>query len=387
MDREILQDGTGNYLRVSGGRTGNFSDRIFSYQDIRGFLPLEVRRINGEKEYIYDISGKLSLKKFLDRSDFSLDSIRHLFGQIFDMAECMEEYLLDSRGVVIQEDFLYLDTVDGEWSGVYQEDNKQEIAESVGNLLELIMEKMDQKDRELVFFVYGMHKLTREAGCTRDILREYVSKYGDSGQNTSFKEAMMMPGVPESDFREIECLPKDRPRPRQFPAMRGWLLPGMILAAGITLPAILWWMGMFRLPLSGGTDWIKAGAAVLFFLAVSGYGVWKTMPDRTGKKEGFINFHQEENEQKKVCLIPQMGSGAPVPIPQFPYRLEIGRKDKESSDYMRILQEAGVVMVVDEESAKGAFHNNRRLVPWQKIPIQDGDILQFDNKEYVVEIT
>ena len=382
MDREILQDGTGNYLRISGGGTGEFSDRIFSCQDIRGFLPLEVRRINGEKEYIYDISGKLSLKRFLDRGDFSLDSIRQLFGQIFAMTECMEEYLLDSRGVVIQEEFLYLDPAEGQWSGVYQEDGKQEMAEAAGNLLESVMEKMDQGDKDLVFFVYGMHKLTRGAGCTRDMLKRYVSEYGNREPDGE-KDLLEIPETGKKDHTRTDYLPKERRRPGRALPIRGCLLPGMILAAGIILPGVLWWMGMFQLPLSGGTDWGRAGAAILFFLAVTGYGVWKTMPVRG--KELFL--HQEEEEQKKVCLIPQMGSGAPVPIPEFPYRLEIGRGEKGKTDHMRILQEAGVVMVMDEESAGGTFHNERRLVPWQKIPLQDGDTIRFDKKEYVVEIT
>lgn len=55
MNREIIKDGTGNYLKISGDDRENYSDRIFSFQEIQGFLPLEVRWINGKKEYIYDM--------------------------------------------------------------------------------------------------------------------------------------------------------------------------------------------------------------------------------------------------------------------------------------------------------------------------------------------
>lgn len=380
MNREIIKDGTGNYLKISGDDRENYSDRIFSFQEIQGFLPLEVRWINGKKEYIYDISGKMSLKDYLNRSDFSLNDIRELFGQLFDMADCMEEYLLDSRGIVIQEEFLYIDPAAGKWQGIYQEEERQGMADAVGHLLEFIMEKMNQKDRDLVFFVYEMHKLTRGAGCTRGMLREYVSSYVDREQEQR-KDSL------PSLSKGIEHLSEDRKSPEQNVTIRGYLLPGMIFAAGSVLPVVLWSLGMFRLPLSGDTDWIKAGAAAAFFLVVTGYGVWKTIPGKGGEKADRMNYHSEDRQLKKVCLIPQTGSGVPVPIPQFPYRLEIGKEDKTHPDYMCIIQEAGNVLIVDEESEQGILHNNRRLVPWKKMPLQDGDILQFDGDEYVVEIT
>lgn len=405
MQKEILQDGTGNYLKVLGTGREGVSDKIFSYQDIKGFLPLEVRRINGQKEYIYDISGKMSLTRYLDRGDFSLPELRRLFGQLLDMADCVEEYLLDSEGIVIQEDFLYLDMAAGEWEGIYSEENVWGLIDSVGRLLETIMEKMNQKDRELVFFVYGMHKLTREAGCTRGMLREYVSDRGDAaetvwqdppGQDTPRRDVPEPAPAPKSRHNAREILPKERKRPRGTLTIRGCLLPGMILAAGIVLPCVLWWMGMFQLPLSRGTDWSKAVGAAVFFLAVAGYGAWKTSPaDSKSKKEPGVVFHDEKTEKKKVCLIPKIGPGEPIPIFHFPYVLgrerervdAVLRDDGVSQIHAQILQEAGTVMVVDEESERGTFHNDRRLVPWQKAPLQDGDFLRFADMEYVVEIT
>lgn len=117
MDREIVKDGSGNYLKISGDTRETYSDRVFFYQEIQGFLPLEIRWINGKKEYFYDISGKLSLKEYLNKNDFTLHDIQLLFEQIFAMAECLEEYLLDSRGLMVQEELLYIDPVTGDVRG------------------------------------------------------------------------------------------------------------------------------------------------------------------------------------------------------------------------------------------------------------------------------
>lgn len=386
MQYEILQDGTGNYLKVRGTDREEISDRIFTYQEIAGFLPLELRWINGQKECIYNISGKISLRKYLEKGDFSRKDMQKLFLQVFDMADCMEEYLLDSRSVVIQEEFLFYNPSQGNWEGLYKEDYKQGTAESAGRLLELIMEKMNQKDKELVFFVYGMHKLTRGADCTRNMLREYISEEISKNDGVESKDVSKDMTLCLRS-RSVSCLPADRQRSRTI-VIRGCLLPGMILAAGMILPAALWWMGMFRLPLSGKTDWIKAAGAILFFLAVAGYGVWKTMPGSSHETEKkHMIHHNEEREQNKVCLIPQTGTEDAVPIPRFPYRLRAGHSGNGRQSCVNILQEAGVVMVVDEESGQEVFHNDRKLLSWQKTRLEDGDLLRIGEHKYVVEIT
>ena len=388
MQSEVIQDGTGNYLKIRGTDREEISDNIFTYQEIAGFLPLELRWINGQKECIYNISGKISLRKYLEKGNFSRKDIQKLFWQIFDMADCMEEYLLDSQSVMIQEEFLFYNPSQEKWEGIYNGCYKKGTAESVGHLLEFIMEKMNQKDKELVFFVYGMHKLTRGADCTRNMLREYISEdmakgVGDIPEDMA-EDRPPYPPQPQ----QVSFLPSDRQRPHKIVMIRGCLLPGMILTAGMVLPAVLWWMGMFRLPLSGETDWIKAAGASLFFLAVSGYGVWKTMPrSSNGKKEKQVLFHSEDREQNKVCLIPQTGTEDLVSIPRFPYRIRAGNCGRDRQSCVNILQEAGIVMVVDEESGMDIFHNDRKLLAWQKTKLEDGDLLRIGEREYVVEIT
>lgn len=392
IQKEIWQDGTGNYIKVAGAEGEGISDMIFSYQDIKGFLPLEVRRINGQKEYIYNISGKVSLEHYLTMSSFTLDDIRRLFLQLFDMADCMEEYLLDSEGIVIREDYLYVDKTSGNLEGIYMNGYRQSVIASIGYLLESIMEKMNQKDRELVFFIYGMHKLTKETGCTRRGLKNYVLEFRDK----TVSSPSVMKKMPKLEINSEKKETPEKRRPHRKVVMRGCLLPGMILAVGIVLPCVLWWMGIFQKPLSGQTDWGKTAGAFVFFLAAAGYGAWKTMPQdigMTGKLD--VMYEEEESLQKKVCLIPQMGAEEPIPIYQFPYLFgeeaekivkdNRGRKIKHGN--AQILQEAGTVMVMDAESDTGTFHNDRRLVPWQKIPLQDGDLLRLAGKEYVVEIT
>lgn len=385
MKQELIQDGTGNYLKVTGEAKENISDKIFSFQEIRGFLPLEIRWINGRKEYIYDISGRISLARYLSETIFTETEIRNIFLQIFEMAERLEEYLLDSNDMVIHEDFLYIEKVTGQIAGIFSQGSQNGNIHAMGNLLEYIMEKMNQEDRELVFFIYGMHKLTKGAGCTRSVLKDYVK---EKNERPPQQQKELVP--------EYEPFEESNPLKEKKEAVHAYLIPGAVLAAGILIILILWRFGIFQKTLSGQTDWIKLAGTAVFFLAVSGYGAWRTMPDRRRitHREGMVSY-EEEGNCKKVCLIPRKGKGEAIPVASFPYRL--GRAEGKvntvindsgiSQIHAQIFQEGGNIMVMDEESINGTYRNDERLVPWQKTLLRDGDLLRFAQSEYVVEIT
>ena len=368
MEKEILQDGTGNYLQVHGIVGESYSDKIFSYQDISGFLPLEIRKINGKKEYIYNISGKLSLEQYVSGNCPGLPEIKKVFEHIFSLMRTTEEYLLDSRGIVLDSDCVFIDPLTGEVGCIYQMDEEKNVVREIGRLLEDVMEKMNQRDKELVFFVYGMHKLTKEAGCTCALLEKYL--HGQGSELALSKE----------DERPIpkerqEFVPANLKMPEKTVHYSHYAAPVGILVGSILIYLVLWGMNLFQKPVSGEIDYSKVVGTFFFFAAVAGYGVWKTMPGKQREKN--VLYHDEEKDKKKVCLIPQRGSDAPVAIPYFPFSL--GR--------LRILQEAGSILIMDEESDTGTYYNGRRLAPWSRTEIQDGDILQISEKSYVVEIT
>lgn len=385
MERELVQDGSGNYLRVTGGAEETFSDKIFSYQEIPGFLPPEIQRINGKKECIYDVSGKIPLAQYLSETTFTEKEIRHIFLQLLDMGERLEEYLLDSNGLVVQEEFLFIERESGQVAGIFNPDLRSGNVSAFGHLSECIMEKMNQEDKELVFFIYGIHKLTKEAGCTKGMLRNYVKEKRE--QSKKHEPAPSYEPLPISDRIS------DR---KQSAGIR--LIPGMFLAAGILAIVIIWNMGVFQKPLSGQTDWVKFAGVTAFFMAAAGYGAWKTMPLFTGQRAGgreAVTEYEEERNGKRVCLIPLTAGGDIIEIGRFPYLLggageradTVIRNTGKGKVRVRILQEGGNILVSDEESEEGIYRNDDRLVAWQKTPLYDGDFLRFEKNEYVVEIT
>ena len=167
----------------------------------------------------------------------------------------------------------------------------------------------------------------------------------------------------------------------EWDRFRGYIVPGIILLCGVLCALILWNSGVFRTAVTGQVDRSKLAGAAAFLAAVTGYGMYRTVPRRDNSPRAssrrYLIREREEDQDKRVCLIPQKRAGEPLPVKEFPFRIE----------NVKILRRGDRIVVVDEESDQGSFVNDRRLVPWEEFPVQDGDLIQLTDNEYIVEIT
>lgn len=391
MEQEIIQEVTGTYMRLSGSGVETIADRMFMYQDIPGFLSMKVTWINGQKHYIYDISGKMTCEKFFSECSFGISEITHIIEQILELPEKLNQFLLDGRGAVIHETYLYYDVRTKEIAAVYYPDSPHQGIRAMGGFLEFLMEQADQTDQQTMFFIYGLHRMTKEAGTTSRQLRTYMEE-----QKREWEESDPESQPPKSYKLEPAVTKGETEETKKSPSKKGgwqsvYILPGILILIGLLIPVILWYNGCFSSPVSGELDGTMAFGATLFFLGVTGFGAWKLLPD----KKRTVTWEEEIERIPKVCLIPCQGREEPLPIPYFPFLLgsERGRADGVitaqgvSPIHAQVLREGDRIMVMDEESDGGTFYNDQRLVSWQKTKLQDGDLLRLGEGEYVVEIT
>ena len=394
MNWEYVQEGTGNFLRILSDDRETFADEMFSYQDIQGFLPLEIRCINGKKEAFYDITGKIPLRIYLKEQKFTLSVIRDIFRQILDLEEELEEYLLEGCGLLVHPDYLYVEKGTQRIWGIYNGEHTDGDITAFGTLLEFVMEYMNQKDRELVFFIYGMHKLTKEAGCTRGDLRGYLMEREETGILEIRENAgQMQSGTEKSGeikTKRTRVHPREKNTIENIPVMSI-----LLLVTGVVIPVILWQMGIFTMSLSGEINWGRCLGASAFFIVICGYGAWKLMPVKGFKWQEVFVRTEEETDTNQLCLIPEQSGDNLIPVRHFPFL--IGKDDSQndvrlegsgvSRVHLQIVQEAGELYAIDQESAGGTYHNGNRMVPWERENLRDGDFLTIGSHEYVVEIT
>ena len=261
MEQEVWTDGTGNYLKIRGEGEETLADRMFRYQDISGFLPMELIRIDGQKDYIYDISGKISLARYLSGNEITRERLQDIVREILMLSDTVQEYLLDGNGVVCHEEYIYIDRSSGQVNGIYQEQSPYGDVKAFGSLLETVMQTMNAGDESLAFFVYGMHKLTKEVGMTRRILLEYAAKE---------REEQPLKTVVSTDRKREEkritqsgIVQTETPKLNERAA---FVFSGLLAAFGILLTVLAWYFGWFQQPVSGETDVAMGIGTSLFFL-------------------------------------------------------------------------------------------------------------------------
>lgn len=386
MEKEFVQEGMKRYLKVQGNGDETISDRMFSYQNIPGFLPVEITWVNGQKQYVYDISGKVSLETYLPRA--GVDQMRKILIQILELPEQLGNYLLDTNGVVIEGEDLYIDPGTENVYAIYQLEAPHHGMVAIIRLVEFIMERVDQQNQDLMFMIYGLHRLAMEEGTTCQTLKMYMDEY--QGEHSKKNPEIEKKRAQSFQHEVIGHKRTGRKKELNERKKTSYWLPGVFLLAGFLIPIVLWCFGWFSLPVSGSTDWTMAVGAAAFFLGVTGYGAWKTWPPK-----GKTDVKWEIDNRRMICLIPCQGREEPIPVSHFPFTVGSDKERAEgvlaakeiNSIHARFLKEDETVFIMDEESDGGTYHNDERLVPWQKTPLKDGDILRFGQGEYVVEIT
>lgn len=387
MSDEYLQDSTGTYLRKIG-IADSVEERIMLYQEIPGLLPFEVRWVNGKKETLYDVTGRVSLLQFLKEESWEAETIRNIFCQVFQIEKTLEEYLLEGSGLVVQAEYLFMEKKTGQIYGIYNSELSGEGMKAYSRLLETMMDFMDAGNSEVSTLIYDLHKATKESDGTRKRLQEIIEEKVKKTENFFGDEVIKETGKWENHAEKKRVLPM-----RRKEVNRSYLTSGILVGIGIFLFMFLWNEGYLNNPMNGRIDSGKIWEAGIFFFLVVGYGVWKTLPERKGK-ENPVLYKKEEN-RKKVCLISKWGKQEPISITTFPYRLgrdselvhQVIHAAEISPIHARMEQEGLEIYVVDEESAQGTFKNGERLVPFHKTRLTDGDVLQLGKEEYVVEIT
>ena len=131
-------------------------------------------------------------------------------------------------------------------------------------------------------------------------------------------------------------------------------VPIGVLILGVLVPVVLFAGGWFRLAVSGGTDWVKASGAFIFFLGVSVYGAWILWPQKE------IVASWDETDLLSVCLIPCQGKEEPVPLSHFPFLIGSERERVDgvlcakgvSAIHAQFVREGDVVYLLDEESGQ-----------------------------------
>lgn len=175
LQAEYRHDIQKNYLVIEGKEEGNYMLHMLAGKQVQGFLPLEIREFDNQKEYYYDITGKESLLQRGDQGNWKSLPIKKCISQILTEIGKCKEYLLNPDNLVLDPAYIYIDTQSEEVALCYVHYYNQNINEQLTQLFSYFMNKLDYQDKEAVEMVYQLYEVSRKPHCTLNDLWKMVS--------------------------------------------------------------------------------------------------------------------------------------------------------------------------------------------------------------------
>ncbi len=122
-------------------------------------LEMEVTEADGEKSYLYDISGKQQIGDYLSGKKMGYDMLWKLLSSIRELCGVLPDYLLRETGICLKEEYIYVNLRDGGLSFTYVPFWNENLQDAFGHCMEQILRRIDHQDQaatELAYQVYQM---------------------------------------------------------------------------------------------------------------------------------------------------------------------------------------------------------------------------------------
>ncbi|MDD3253405.1 MAG: DUF6382 domain-containing protein [Lachnospiraceae bacterium] len=150
----------------------NYECRMLTANTLEGVLHFQIRQIDDEIRFYYEITSKQPLSRLLESRSVRTEEIRSLILGISAVLDRMETYLLRENSVLLDPDQIYVEPESFRiWLCVVP-GMDQGFPEHYGKLLEYLLGKVDHQDKDSVVLAYGLYQETRKDNYgMEDILR------------------------------------------------------------------------------------------------------------------------------------------------------------------------------------------------------------------------
>lgn len=142
---------------------------------IPGILDMDVRHVDNQNQYHYDISGKTSFKILHEKVNLTSDDMKRLVNELLQAIQILKKYMLDGKCLLLDPEYIFCS--DNSYYFCYYPFSKQDIREEFHRLTEFFVREVNYKDEEGVHFAYTLHKATMEENYSiEEIMKNLLPK-------------------------------------------------------------------------------------------------------------------------------------------------------------------------------------------------------------------
>lgn len=171
IEKKIVKEMNAAYLIITSEQVANeFEIKMFTYNKIKGFLPLQKELINNKAVYRYQVAEMESILQHYSNKGIELEDVKRIFMAIAALGHQIEEFLLSTDGVLLDPECIFVD--DEKIWFCYYPGKEKTFNKGIRQLMEYILERLDHSNKDTVMTAYGIYQKILKNSFTMNTLME-----------------------------------------------------------------------------------------------------------------------------------------------------------------------------------------------------------------------
>ena len=186
-----------NYMVIKGEEgvlQPDYEMRMLSENEISGFMKLCIMPVDCHLEYCYDISSMQPLSRLYQKRKLGLEEIKTLMFSLNKQMEQMNVYLLEGYHLFLKPEYIYIQPQSFQVSFCYYTEVKIDFWQSLRELIQFMLEKLNHEDQNGIVAVYQMYQRSLEETIT---LEELLKILFDSSETKEEQQRLEQTVFPE----------------------------------------------------------------------------------------------------------------------------------------------------------------------------------------------
>ena len=178
---------------------------VLKRNKLKTMVSVQLREKDGEKSFLFDITGKCSLKHQGKERAFSKKKCEKILQSMQSMMQEVDDYMLDLNCIEFQPEYIYEENED-ELQWIYfprissdsemesdlqdrkQANKDEDLQRRIESLFAWMLSQIDYEDTDAVQFMYRFYNKVRKRGFSKELLETYIQseiqkEYDDIGES------------------------------------------------------------------------------------------------------------------------------------------------------------------------------------------------------------
>ena len=418
---EFVNDLCCNYLVLPyGEREKDFALRMLRENIAEGFLPIELRRMDGKALLYYNISGRQNMEIMYAERPVGQKEFQTFMWHLHEAIECSRELFLPGNGICLEPSTIFWNLGTQKWEFTYipgrDGGEESDIQKEREQLAEFLVMRVDYEDKKLTEMVYRFYEEICAGRMYPDsFLEKEKEKLGESGEperELQIPEAEEIVGTIDREIEEEEMTEQDSSE-KNIPTWRYKIGRGILYVLWCAAAVVTFLLGRMRqeILMFGGAATVLLAALLIFtrrkkkdaseersFVDADtddmeesfSYEIesWKEQENAAEEKTVFMDIRQQQEKklygigksrQQKIFL-----DKLPCTVGKDKTLVNHTIEDSSMSRmHVRFFEEEGCLWMQDLNSTNGTYHNGLRLRPNERVMLEPEDEVGFGRVQFV----